>query len=144
MIRSRSVQYSHVLHVLKRQISMGHKALIFLCFLISLGYSTIQTEAIGKLYSACQQTTDELLCSRCKNIIDCNDRDEVVKIWTPPDCLCLSPFIGNLSKLREIDLGNSSLSGTIPTELGRILSLENLDLEHNLLTGSILSYFKLF
>ncbi|GJX25256.1 receptor kinase-like protein Xa21 [Tanacetum coccineum] len=35
----------------------------------------------------------------------------------------LSPFIGNLSFLREISLYNNSLSGEIPTEVGRLPSL---------------------
>ncbi len=45
--------------------------------------------------------------------------------------------LGALSRLRQLDLGYHHLTGAIPPELGQLASLERLDLGSNLLTGSI-------
>uniref|UniRef100_A0A0D9XTC6 Receptor kinase-like protein Xa21 n=1 Tax=Leersia perrieri TaxID=77586 RepID=A0A0D9XTC6_9ORYZ len=49
----------------------------------------------------------------------------------------ISPSIGNLSFLRELDLKDNYLSGKIPPELGRLRRLRWLDLSKNSLQGSI-------
>lgn len=49
----------------------------------------------------------------------------------------VSPFLGNLSFLRELDLGNNHLAGLIPLELGRLTRLQELNLSVNSLQGSI-------
>ncbi|PWA91397.1 protein kinase domain-containing protein [Artemisia annua] len=49
----------------------------------------------------------------------------------------LSPFIGNLSFLREIILYNNSFSGEIPTEVGRLFRLQELRLYNNSFEGNI-------
>ncbi|KAJ8759136.1 hypothetical protein K2173_004143 [Erythroxylum novogranatense] len=49
----------------------------------------------------------------------------------------LSPYAGNLSFLRIINLRNNSLSHTIPPELGRLFRLRELDFSYNTLTGEI-------
>ncbi|KAG8090015.1 hypothetical protein GUJ93_ZPchr0011g28111 [Zizania palustris] len=49
----------------------------------------------------------------------------------------ISPFLGNLSFLRELDLGGNQLSGEIPPELGRLGRLELLNLSMNALQGEI-------
>ncbi|XP_021675978.2 putative receptor-like protein kinase At3g47110 isoform X2 [Hevea brasiliensis] len=49
----------------------------------------------------------------------------------------LSPYIGNMSFLREIWLQNNSIQGEIPSELGRLLRLRILDLENNIFEGKI-------
>ncbi|XP_058210583.1 probable LRR receptor-like serine/threonine-protein kinase At3g47570 isoform X3 [Rhododendron vialii] len=43
----------------------------------------------------------------------------------------LSPYIGNLSFLRELSLGNNTFTGAIPTELGSLFRLEKLNLSIN-------------
>ncbi|KAJ9158590.1 hypothetical protein P3X46_024155 [Hevea brasiliensis] len=49
----------------------------------------------------------------------------------------LSPYIGNMSFLREIRLGNNSLRGIIPAEVGRLFRLQGLNLSHNQVEGKI-------
>ncbi|KAL9225480.1 hypothetical protein vseg_001397 [Gypsophila vaccaria] len=49
----------------------------------------------------------------------------------------ISPFIGNLSFLRDIALYNNSLVGHIPPELGRLLRLQELQLFNNSIGGEI-------
>ncbi|XP_058110853.1 probable LRR receptor-like serine/threonine-protein kinase At3g47570 [Magnolia sinica] len=49
----------------------------------------------------------------------------------------ISPFIGNLSFLRIIDLSNNSFSGPIPEEMGRLFRLRLLSLYNNTFTGEI-------
>ncbi|KAK9725078.1 hypothetical protein RND81_05G121000 [Saponaria officinalis] len=49
----------------------------------------------------------------------------------------ISPFIGNLSFLYNINLYNNSLKGPIPQEIGRLLRLKVLILSNNTLVGGI-------
>ncbi|KAI8558215.1 hypothetical protein RHMOL_Rhmol04G0072800 [Rhododendron molle] len=49
----------------------------------------------------------------------------------------LSPYIGNLSFLRELSLFNNTLTGEIPTELGNLFRLHKLDLGVNGFEGKI-------
>lgn len=49
----------------------------------------------------------------------------------------LSPYIGNLSFLRQIRLHNNTLQSTIPHEIGRLFRLQNLLLQTNSLEGEI-------
>ncbi|XP_019163084.1 PREDICTED: probable LRR receptor-like serine/threonine-protein kinase At3g47570 [Ipomoea nil] len=49
----------------------------------------------------------------------------------------LSPYIGNLSFLRELLLYNNSFTGIIPEEIGRLSRLQVLNLSNNLFSGEI-------
>ncbi|GJS25572.1 leucine-rich repeat protein [Tanacetum coccineum] len=49
----------------------------------------------------------------------------------------LSPHVGNLSFLRELDLGNNNFEATIPHELGRLSRLRRLFLDENKFSGVI-------
>ncbi|KAF7045858.1 hypothetical protein CFC21_054921 [Triticum aestivum] len=49
----------------------------------------------------------------------------------------ISPHLGNLSALAELDLGGNRLAGEIPPELGRLSRLRSLDLSANSLGGTI-------
>ncbi|KAL6614963.1 hypothetical protein ACP70R_037233 [Stipagrostis hirtigluma subsp. patula] len=49
----------------------------------------------------------------------------------------VSPFFGNLSFLRLLDLGSNSLTGRIPAQLGRLERLQVLNLSVNSLEGNI-------
>ena len=49
----------------------------------------------------------------------------------------ISPMLGNLAFLEEIDLRDNWLTGSIPKELGSLSELQVLSLSHNRLTGSI-------
>ncbi|XP_020096018.1 putative receptor-like protein kinase At3g47110 [Ananas comosus] len=49
----------------------------------------------------------------------------------------ISPQLGNLSFMADLDLGNNSLTGPIPASLGRLPRLKSLILEHNQLSGRI-------
>ena len=53
----------------------------------------------------------------------------------------LSPRIGNLKKLRTLQLSNVNLPGSIPAEIGELRDLETLRLEGNNLTGEIPASF---
>ncbi|KAJ9174642.1 hypothetical protein P3X46_013265 [Hevea brasiliensis] len=55
----------------------------------------------------------------------------------------LSPYIGNLSFLREIRLRNNTLSGKIPAEFGHLFRLQVLELFFNQLEGKIPSHLAL-
>ncbi|KAM7466619.1 hypothetical protein LguiB_014181 [Lonicera macranthoides] len=49
----------------------------------------------------------------------------------------LSPYIGNLSFIREIRLANNTLQGELPPQIGRLFRLQVLRLSHNSLEGKI-------
>ncbi|OQU84633.1 hypothetical protein SORBI_3004G091300 [Sorghum bicolor] len=49
----------------------------------------------------------------------------------------LSPEVGNLKNLDELDFSNNMISGEIPTSIGECQSLEHLNTSGNLLQGSI-------
>ena len=49
----------------------------------------------------------------------------------------IPPEMGDLLKLRELDLSNNQLGGTIPPEIGRITRLDELNLSYNRLTGEL-------
>ncbi|MBA0870032.1 hypothetical protein Goshw_006827, partial [Gossypium schwendimanii] len=49
----------------------------------------------------------------------------------------LSPYIGNLSFLRELDLAGNSFYNQIPREIGGLRRLEALDLTSNSISGEI-------
>ncbi|KAL6654826.1 hypothetical protein ACP70R_008291 [Stipagrostis hirtigluma subsp. patula] len=50
---------------------------------------------------------------------------------------CISPFLGNLSFLKELDLHDNQLAGLVPSELGRLIRLQVLNMSNNHLKGSI-------
>ncbi|KAM7465305.1 hypothetical protein LguiB_012867 [Lonicera macranthoides] len=49
----------------------------------------------------------------------------------------LSPYLGNLSFIREMIIFNNSLQGEIPPQIGRLFRLRTLQLPHNSLKGKI-------
>ncbi|KAK2427344.1 putative LRR receptor serine/threonine-protein kinase [Trifolium repens] len=49
----------------------------------------------------------------------------------------LSPYIGNLTFLKNLDLANNSFYGEIPQELGQLLQLQQLSLNNNSFEGEI-------
>jgi penicillin-binding protein 1C len=49
--------------------------------------------------------------------------------------------LGNLKELLVLDLGQNSLSGTIPAELALLKELKNLSLDNNDLTGNVNTLF---
>ncbi|KAJ0977529.1 hypothetical protein J5N97_013003 [Dioscorea zingiberensis] len=49
----------------------------------------------------------------------------------------LSPHLGNITHLQELNLGHNALHGTIPPELGKLQSLSILNLSDNYFTGRI-------
>jgi len=51
----------------------------------------------------------------------------------------IDSHVGNLTKLKEIDLDNNHLTGTIPEEMFKLANLRVLDLNDNYLSGTISS-----
>ncbi|XP_066161263.1 receptor kinase-like protein Xa21 isoform X2 [Oryza sativa Japonica Group] len=49
----------------------------------------------------------------------------------------ISPFLANLSFLRELDLAGNQLAGEIPPEIGRLGRLETVNLAANALQGTL-------
>ncbi|XP_026432359.1 receptor kinase-like protein Xa21 [Papaver somniferum] len=49
----------------------------------------------------------------------------------------ISPYIGNLSFLKDFFLYNNSLNGELPQQIGRLLRLKRIDLSYNFLKGEI-------
>ena len=49
----------------------------------------------------------------------------------------IPPEIGNLINLTHLELDHNFLSGPIPPEIGNLINLVQLELDHNNLTGSI-------
>ncbi|CAL5020729.1 unnamed protein product [Urochloa decumbens] len=49
----------------------------------------------------------------------------------------MSPFLGNLTFVRELDLSNNHLEGKIPQELGQLRRLQVLNLTRNFLEGVV-------
>ncbi|XP_058762508.1 probable LRR receptor-like serine/threonine-protein kinase At3g47570 [Vicia villosa] len=49
----------------------------------------------------------------------------------------LSPYVGNLTFLKALNLGNNSFFGKIPQELGKLLQLQHLRLTNNSFAGEI-------
>ncbi|XP_031122484.1 LRR receptor-like serine/threonine-protein kinase EFR [Ipomoea triloba] len=51
----------------------------------------------------------------------------------------ISPHIGNLTFLRDLNLSSNTLSGHIPGQIGRLFRLRYLDLSANTLTGELVA-----
>ncbi|KAG2635122.1 putative leucine-rich repeat receptor-like serine/threonine-protein kinase At2g24130 [Panicum virgatum] len=49
----------------------------------------------------------------------------------------IPPVVGELSRLRSLDLSNNSISGAIPSALGNLSRLRNLNLSENSISGAI-------
>ncbi|XP_031122485.1 putative receptor-like protein kinase At3g47110 [Ipomoea triloba] len=49
----------------------------------------------------------------------------------------ISPHIGNLTFLKDVNLGGNGFHGPIPNEFGRLLRLRYLNMSHNALTGEL-------
>eukprot|EP01036_Dinobryon_divergens_P031783 gene31783-41249_t len=68
-----------------------------------------------------------------------DDRNRIVKISLPRSNLSgeIPSEIGMLTALRELNLAHNNLRGSIPAEIGNLTALTTLRLERNKLTGSI-------
>uniref|UniRef100_A0A0E0MGF7 Leucine-rich repeat-containing N-terminal plant-type domain-containing protein n=1 Tax=Oryza punctata TaxID=4537 RepID=A0A0E0MGF7_ORYPU len=65
------------------------------------------------------------------------DVDTLGELWCCAWVLHISPSLGGLSFLRELDLGDNRLAGQIPPELGHLRRLQVLNLSTNSLQGVI-------
>ena len=63
----------------------------------------------------------------------------IIRLWLPSTELqgAIPTELGCLTSLKELELQDNQLSGSIPAELGRLTSLTKLDLHNNRLSGSI-------
>ncbi|KAG9454992.1 hypothetical protein H6P81_007896 [Aristolochia fimbriata] len=72
--------------------------------------------------------------------VSCNVDGQVTRLWLPEKSLKgpISPSIGNISHLSQLNLSHNSLSGTLAPELfSRMNYLELLDLSFNKLSGEL-------
>ena len=79
------------------------------------------------------------------NLIECYPDPTGRSDQSGPSCGCsgnnllgaIPTWLGNLTKLTTLSLGENNLSGAIPTELGNLTKLTYLALNNNQLTGAI-------
>ncbi|PON42470.1 Serine/threonine protein kinase [Trema orientale] len=72
--------------------------------------------------------------------IACSRRHQRVTSLNLEDCTLrgtISPYIGNLSFLRVVNLGNNKFYGEIPPQVGHLFRLQRLNLSINMLEGEI-------
>ncbi|CAM0873811.1 unnamed protein product [Alopecurus aequalis] len=138
------------------------RALPFLCYFLFFFCS----HALVTPQSSNATTSDELALLSVKSMLSTSSSEGLLASWNTsshycgwPGVICggrrhpervialhlgsanlsgrMSPFVGNLSFLKELHLGNNHLAGKIPPELGRLVRLQVLNLSTNLLQGSI-------
>ncbi|KAK2635099.1 hypothetical protein Ddye_029891 [Dipteronia dyeriana] len=133
------------------------QTLLLFCFSLILVIPLVSTTS-----SITEKETDEVALKAFKKII--HDPQGVLNSWNDSHHFCdwegitcgrrhkrvtaldlnsrglsgsLSPYIGNLSFLRDLTLENNSFQGEIPPEFGRLFRLEVLYLHNNSLVGEI-------
>ncbi|KAK2634890.1 hypothetical protein Ddye_029682 [Dipteronia dyeriana] len=133
------------------------QSLLLFCFSLILVIPLVSTTS-----SITKKETDEAALKAFKKII--HDPQGVLNSWNDSNHFCewkgitcgrrhrrvtaldlnsrglygsLSPYIGNLSFLRDLNLQNNSFQGEIPPEFGRLFRLEVLHLRNNSVVGEI-------
>ncbi|XP_028806348.1 probable LRR receptor-like serine/threonine-protein kinase At3g47570 [Neltuma alba] len=136
--------------------SIYYQAIIFLCVNLLWLQHTRAASALGN-------ETDYMALLKFKESVT-SDPYEVLSSWNSSSHFCnwhgitcsrrhqrvvelrlpgyhlrgvLSPYVGNLSFLRNLYLPNNSLHGEIPPQLGSLFRLQQLSLRDNTLTGEI-------
>lgn len=101
-----------------------------------LSFKSLLLDPAGLLAS---WNSSNYLCSWRGVVCDLRHPERVIALQMNSFGLAgrISPSLGNLSFIREIDLGNNHLEGQIPEELGQLRRLQVLNLTRNLLEGSI-------
>ena len=85
--------------------------------------------------------SDSSVCDWCG--VGCNEDQSVTSLELNQNSIVGSffdigsLFLRQLANLTMLDLENNALSGTIPTEIGRLVRLTHLKLGNNVLTGFI-------
>ncbi|KAG8656249.1 probable LRR receptor-like serine/threonine-protein kinase At3g47570 [Manihot esculenta] len=142
-------------------ISLHSPSLIIYLQVILLLSSNIEW---WKQANASGNETDKLALLKFKEAISASDPNQLLDSWNDSLPFCnwfgitcsrrhqrvksldlegqnlfgtISPYIGNLSFLRDINLQNNSFHGEIPQEVGRLFRLEELFLNNNTLAGEI-------
>uniref|UniRef100_A0A0E0GYM3 Receptor kinase-like protein Xa21 n=1 Tax=Oryza nivara TaxID=4536 RepID=A0A0E0GYM3_ORYNI len=148
---SRACAYSHFLMVMARTIILFFFSLFLFCSdaLVSPGSSSNATaDELALLSFKSMFASDGSLASWNKSIhycswpgVVCSRRhpERVISLRLGSSRLSglLSPFLGNLSFLKILDLHDNRLVGSIPPELGRLSRLRLLNLSTNSLQGNI-------
>jgi Leucine-rich repeat (LRR) protein len=69
----------------------------------------------------------------------CENNEHVIKISLPENELSgtITPDLGNIRYLRELDLHGNQLTGVLPKNLGDLTHLDVIDLSDNMLSGSL-------
>ncbi|KAJ8774104.1 hypothetical protein K2173_009535 [Erythroxylum novogranatense] len=104
-----------------------------------LALLAIKGEIIGDPFQVLKSWNDSVPFCEWQGI-SCSPRHQRVTMLSLPSLSLkgtLSPYIGNLSFLRVVNLTGNSFSGNVPEEVGRLFRLRNLILVNNSFEGEI-------
>lgn len=104
---------------------------------LDLSQNTIYGELPAWVSKPCNK-----LCCNPETIPNCNasaplSQLKVLYLWRNKLQGSIPKWVGKIKSLEELNLGLNKLSGSIPVEIGQLSSLRSLSLESNLLNGSI-------
>ncbi|BBM97241.1 hypothetical protein MPTK1_1g04150 [Marchantia polymorpha subsp. ruderalis] len=132
-----------------QQMSLLCTRILILIWLLAIPFDALANLEGDALYAFRQHLNDpeEVLASWDNSLVNpctwfhvtCNGDNNVIRVDLGNSSLSgsLVPELGNLASLEYLELFNNHISGSIPPELGNLANLASLDLYQNALTGTI-------